>query len=219
MKRLLILMLTWLMLAPALAEQSTTVLGYMPDDDYIHQYMAPNGQLLWFTAREKEPHIKFEDVNFDGAEDIVVFTVRGASNGFAEFFVYDAQRDMYILATHPGQENGICNYGLHPGLGIVESQANNGSAGALHEYRLYRWEGTQLKCIRTALSEDLRESTHSGGAYTVTTHHDILHMTVRDHALGDWDSSLVWEKTIPMDEEEYHTAHEEEMSALWQGLK
>ncbi len=115
MKRLLALLLMMLLGASALAE--TTVLGYMSDGDYIHQYVAPNGQLLWFTAMEEKPHIKQEDVNFDGAEDIVVFTILGASNFFTEFFLYDAQADMYVLATHPGQEHGICNYGLHPALG------------------------------------------------------------------------------------------------------
>lgn len=217
MKRLLALLLVMLMGASALAE--TTVLGYMSDGDYIHQYVAPNGQLLWFTAMEENPHIKLEDVNFDGAEDIVVFTILGASNFFTEFFLYDAQADMYVLATHPGQEHGICNYGLHPALGLVESQANNGSAGAEHEFRLYRWEGTKLKCIRSAVSETLTESSHSGNVYTTTTYHDKLHITVRNHELGDYDSALVWEKTITLDEAEYSSAYDEEMAAFWQDLK
>ncbi len=217
MKRLLALLLVMLLGASALAE--TTVLGYMSDGDYIHQYIAPNGQLLWFTAMEENPHIKLEDVNFDGAEDIVVFTILGASNFFTEFFLYDAQADMYVLAIHPGQEHGICNYGLHPALGLVESQANNGSAGAEHEFRLYRWEGTKLKCIRSAVSETLTESSYSGNVYTTTTYHDKLHITVRNHELGDYDSALVWEKTITLDEAEYSSAYDEEMAAFWQDLK
>ena len=219
MKRLMVILLTLLLCVPACAEEQTTILGYMPDHEYIHQYMAPNGQLLWFTAREENPHIKLEDVNFDGMEDIVVFTVRGASNDFAEFFLYDAQADMYIMATHPGDENGICNYGLHPELELVESQANNGSAGAEHEYRLYRWVGTELECIRTAQSESKRESTFESGVITEVFYTDILHMTVRDHTLGDWDDSLVWEKTITMEENAYRAARDKEMAALWQGLK
>lgn len=219
MKKLLILLMTLLLCVPHALAQETTVLGYMADGDYIHQYTAPNGQLIWFTAMEEKPYIKFEDVNFDGAEDIVIFVIRGASNFFTEFFLYDTQSDMYTLATHPGDENGICNYGLYPDLGIVESQANNGSAGACHELRLYRWEGTVLKCIRSAVSETLVESTHSGSTYTTTTHHDMLHITVRDHELGDWDSSLVWEKTLSIDEALAQDIFEEERQVLWQGLR
>lgn len=219
MKKWLVYLFALLLCLPAQAEQNTNVLGCMPDGEYIHQYAAQNGQLLWFTALEENPYVKYEDVNFDGREDIVIFTIRGASNFFTVFYIYDAQTDMYVMATHPGDENGICNYILHPELGIVESQANNGSAGANHEFRLYRWEGTQLQCIRTALSEELTESVHRDGVYTVTTYTGMLHMTVRDHTLGDWDSSLVWEKTIVVEEEAYHAAHAEEMAALWQGLK
>ena len=219
MKRLLICLLMLMLCATAHAGEETTILGRMPDHEYIHQYMAPNGQILWFTAREEHPHITQEDVNFDGKEDIVIFTIRGASNFFALFFLYDAQADVYTLATHPGEKNGICNYVLHPELGLVESQANNGSAGAEHEYRLYRWEGTQLKCIRTALSESKCESTFENGIHTDVYYYDILHMTVRNHELGDYDSSLVWEKVITLDEEAFRAAHEEEMTALWQGVK
>ena len=86
MKRLFAMLLVMLlMMSAGLAE--TTILGYMPDDEYIHQYLAPNGQLLWFTAMEQEPYISFEDVNFDGCEDIVIVVAMGASNAFAEFFV------------------------------------------------------------------------------------------------------------------------------------
>ena len=219
MKRLMVILLTLLLCVPACAEEQTTILGYMPDHEYIHQYMAPNGQLLWFTAREENPYIKLEDVNFDGAEDIVVFTFRGASNEFAEFFLYDAQADMYIMATHPGDENGICNYGLHPELGLVEAQANNGSAGTEHEYRLYRWVGTELDCIRSAVSEHPWESTFENGVITEVFYTDTLHMAVCDHTLGDWDDAVVWEKTITLEENAYLVAHEEENAALWQGLR
>lgn len=112
MKRLLMILLTLLLCVPACAEEQTTVLGHMPDGEYIHQYIAPNGQLLWFTAMEENPYIKLEDVNFDGAQDIVVFTFRGANNSYSMFFVYNAHADVYTLATHPGDENGICNYVL-----------------------------------------------------------------------------------------------------------
>jgi tetratricopeptide (TPR) repeat protein len=57
MKRLLLFLLMLMFCLPVCAEQQTTILGHMPDDEYIHQYVAPNGQLLWFTAIEKNPYI------------------------------------------------------------------------------------------------------------------------------------------------------------------
>lgn len=219
MKRLLIFLLTLMLCAPALAEQTTTVLGHMPDGEYIHQYVAPNGQLLWFTALEEQPGIKLEDVNFDGAEDIVIHVVRGASNFYAEFFLYDAQQDMYVLATHPSQEEGICNYDLHPELGLVESMTNNGNAGLLHVWNLYRWEGTELKLIRSAVSDEWFEDHFDGQTYTQIIHGDTLHVTVRDHTQDSYDDSVILEVIMPKEDVDIQDLYEEEMNALWQGIK
>jgi len=217
MKRWILFLLAALMcLSQAAAE--TTILGYMPDGEYIHQYAAPNGQLLWFTAMEKEPHIKLEDVNFDGHEDIVVFVTMGATNFYVEFFVYDAAADMYVMAVHPDTEDGISNYGLNPELGIVESQASNGSAGLLNVYKLYRWEGNKLRLIRSATSDEWSEGIFEGQTYTNIIHGDTLHVTVRDHS-REYDESIVWERIIPREDVDYDELHREEMNALWQGLK
>ena len=200
--------------------QRTTILAQIgAGEEYIHQYIAPNGQALYFTAARQDPDISFEDVNFDGWDDIVIMTTSGASNAYYDFYVYDAAADEYCRVSVAGEENGWCNYSFYPEYGIVATHANNGSAGANHEYRLYRWQGTKLDCIRTARSEVLTESTHSGSVFTMTTYTDKLHMTVRDHTLGDWDDALVGEKIITMSEDEYRAAYEEEMSALWQGVR
>ncbi len=217
MKRLIALLLVMLLMVyPGVAE--TTILGYMPDSEYIHQYVAPNGQLLWFTALEKEPHITFEDVNFDGREDIVIVVVMGASNFFSEFFVYDPTTDVYALATHPDADVGICNYQLHPELGIVESHTSNGNAGLLHVTKLYRWEGTKLRLIRSAVSDEWSEGIFEGQTYTNIIHGDTLHVTVRDHT-DMQDESVLWEIMIPKEDAEQRDIYDEEMAALWQGLK
>ena len=69
------------------------------------------------------------------------------------------------------------------------------------------------------MSETKRESTFDNGIHTDVYYYDILHMTVRNHELGNWDNALVWEKTITMDEDTFSAAYEEEMAAFWQGLK
>ena len=217
MKRLFAMLLVMLlMMSAGLAE--TTILGYMPDDEYIHQYLAPNGQLLWFTAMEQEPHISFEDVNFDGYEDIVIVVTRGASNFFAEFFVYDPNADAYTLATHHDTDAGICNYRLYPEYGIVESHASNGNAGLLHVWNLYHWEGNNLKLIRSAVSDEWSEDIFEGQTYTNIIHGDTLHVTVRDHTDAQ-DEAVLWEIMIPKTDAEQRDIYSEEMAALWQGLK
>ena len=217
MKRLLaLLMIVLLMASAGVAE--TTILGYMPDGEYIHQYLAPNGQLLWFTAMEQEPYIKREDVNFDGYEDIVIVVTLGASNFFAEFFVYDPTAEVYTLAAHPDTDAGICNYQLHPELGIVESHASNGNAGLLHVWKLYRWEGNNLKLIRSAVSDEWAEDIFEGQTYTSIIHGDTLHIIVRDHS-DMQDETILWEIMIPKTDAEHRDLYSEEMTALWQGLK
>lgn len=201
------------------AAQRTTILGETAEGDYIHQYIAPNGQPIYFTAMEKEPPITFLDVNFDDVTDIVVFVSMGASNFYTEFFVYDGAENKYVRADHPGIGYGICNFQLYPEYGIVGSHANNGTAGALHEDCLFRWEGTDLKLIRRAVSEELTESSFSGSVYTITTYTDVLHMTVRDYRSGEYEGSVIWEQTIMLEDTDYRDIFTEEQAALWQGIK
>ena len=219
MKRLLALLLAMLlMMSAGLAE--TTILGYMPDDEYIHQYLAPNGQLLWFTAMEQEPYISFEDVNFDGWDDIVVMTISGATNAWYTFFTYDPAHDEYTHVPHYGAE--FINYTAYPQYGIIASYGKNGRAGLLHVASLYRWEENRLIQIRSSVSDEWSEDVFEGETYTNIIHGDVLHVTVRDHTQGD-DGAVIYERFIQLDEpmsnEDYQRIYDEEMNALWQGLK
>ncbi len=202
-----------------MADQRTTILGETAEWDYIHQYIAPNGQSIYFTAMVEEPHITFRDVNFDGVTDIVVFVTIGASNFYTEFFVYDRGTGEYVRAAHRGIDYGLCNYQLYPEYGIVESQAVNGYAGALHEYCLFRWEGTDLKLIRRAVSEELTETSFDTDVYTNKTYKEILHMTVRDYQASEYGGTVIWEHTITVDESYARDIFAEEQEALWQGIK
>lgn len=200
------------------ATPSTTVLGRTADWYYIHQYTAPNGQNIYFTATEDKAYVTFCDVNFDGVEDIVVDAIHGASNFFSEFFVYERTSGEYVRVTNDGAEERFCNYQLYPEYGLVATQSNNGNAGLLHVMNLYRWDDTELKLIRSAVSDEWSEERFEGQTYTRIIHGDILHVTVRDHT-KDHDESILWEIIIPKEDTEYRDVFTEEMEALWQGIR
>ncbi len=196
--------------------------GQTCDGDFIYSWLAPNGQTLYFTAQE-DPAIKFEDVNFDGHKDVVVFVIRGASNFFTEFFVWDDGQ--YVDARHPGLEYGICNYHLYPEYGIVQSDANNGYAGALHEDVLMRWDQNELKVIRRAVSDHETETADlpDREGYVTTTYLQKLRVRVWDYTNGVFEGEKVYEMTINLDElndnDGYRRLFAGEQEALWQGIK
>ncbi|MBE5811616.1 MAG: SH3 domain-containing protein [Clostridiales bacterium] len=211
-------MMTSLLSEVAEAGTETTILGSTADFYYIHQYMAPNGQSICFTAWEDNVYLTFRDVNFDGIEDIVVDTVAGANNLFSEFFVYDRASGEYIRVVSDGTEERWCNYKLYPEHDLVATYTNSGNAGLLHVWNLYRWEGNKLKLIRSAVSDEWSEEIFEGQTYTNIIHGDILHITVRDHTQA-YDESILWELIIPREDAEYRDVFTEEMEALWQGIK
>lgn len=194
----------------------TRIVGTTGEGGHIHAFTAPNGQPLYFVALETEPPVVTEDVNFDGLDDIVVYTAMGASNFFCEFYVYDGEQ--YIRAEHPGIDYGLCNYQLYPEKGIVHSGANNGFAGALHEDCLFRWEGSSLRLIRRAVSEEWTESLFDGDTYTQIIHSDTLHMRVWDYSGGQYEGKLVLEQILPLAAADFDRHYELEYDALWQGI-
>ena len=193
----------------------THVVGRAGNGDSIMACNAPNGQRLYFTSIEKEPRIKMEDVNFDGVADIVVFTAMGASNHFCEFFVCDDGQ--YRMAEHYGAENGLCNYHLLPEKGLVVTQANNGSAGAEHDHGIFRWDGTNLRLIRRAVSRELTETDHQQDRWITTTYYQKLRVTVRDYTGDEYEGRVIWEEIVEMDGT-VPDFFERENAALWEGL-
>lgn len=196
--------------------------GVSYNGDYIYSWPAPNGQMLYFTALE-DPLIKFEDVNFDGYEDVVIFISRGASNFFTEFYVWDDGG--YVYARHPGLAHGICNYHLYPEYGIVHSDAQNGSAGAEHEDVLLRWEGNDLQVIRRSVSENATEMTwlSDGGGYTTHTDLQNLHVRVWDYTANVPEGELIFETKISLESlssaDDYARLFAGEQEALWKGIR
>lgn len=198
--------------------QRTTILSDATGEGYIHQYTAPNGQAIYFTAELENPHITFEDVNFDGQDDIVILTVSGASNGWYKFFVYDAAQDAYVYVHQSGDDAGLVNYETYPEYGLIGSRASNGNAGLLHVLNLYRWDGTDLRLIRSAVSDEWAEDVFDGATYTNVIRGDMLHVVVRDHT-KDYDVSVLWELILPKEDAETRDIFTEEQEALWRGIR
>ena len=213
MKKGFLLLLIALVLLPTVV--CADVVGYTDDGGYIHAYLAPNGQTIYFTALEAEPTVIVQDVNFDGQSDLVVITSMGASNIFCEFFVFDNGR--YVWARHDGWSGSLCNFELYPEAGIVGSYANNGYAGALHEDCLFRWEGTNLKLIRESRGEELSEVSFGDGAYIVTTYRDRLHLVINDYTSPNDDRVVLWESVIALDAMDA-AMFDQQRALLWQGL-
>ena len=203
-------------------EAKTTILSQAGWNSCIHQYIAPNGKPIYFTSELNEPQISLEDVNFDGWDDLVIMTMTSAKSTAYQFFVYDARQDEYVYVQHSDYDGGLINYAAYPQYGVIETHATNGNAGLLHVTSLYRWEGNRLRQIRSSVSDEWSESIFEGDTYTQIIHGDILHVKVLDHTAGN-DGTVIYERFFALDEvmdnEDYYRIYDEEMAALWQGLK
>ena len=214
MKKIFLILLFVIAILPS--SGYAEIVGRASNGDYIHAYTAPNGQTIYFTALESEPNVLMQDVNFDGQEDLIVITSMGASNFFCEFFVLD--NGQYVHAEHDGLGYGLCNYELYPEFGIVGSHANNGYAGALHEDTLFRWEGTGLRLIRKAISEELTGFDFVGDTYTITTYLNRLHIVISDYSSGDYEGNILWDNVIELDDMDA-AMFEQERELLWQDIR
>ena len=197
-------------------KQQTKILSEACSDGYIHLYVAPNGQELYFTSELEVPRIHLDDVNFDGWDDIVVMTISGASNAWYTFFTYDHVRDEYTHVPHHGAE--FINYSTYPQYGIISSYGKNGNAGLLHVASLYRWEGNRLKLIRDAVSDEWSEYSFEGETYTKTIRGDLVHIIVRDYTNG-YEGMVIFDRVFTKDEAWEGDALAQEQAALWQGIK
>ncbi|NLD83370.1 MAG: hypothetical protein GX637_04320 [Clostridiales bacterium] len=214
MKRLyrmlcLILCLMFALSLPASAE----IVG-RTQDEYIHRLSAPNGQEVYFTSTMEEPFIEYQDVNFDGEEDLAVVTALGASNAYYEFFVMT--EGQYVPADHP---YALINYTLDD-RGYVLSWGSNGMAGALFEAHLYRWDGTEMIPVRTLVSREVEETDWQEDHYTVTTYLDRFHVTLTEAEYEEGvllDESVLWETEFA-DDDDAPDAFDEIHARLWQGL-
>ena len=217
MKRFFLVLLAALMLIPAARAEIVGRAG----DDYIHQWIAPNGQALYFVSPEEEPYVRMEDVNFDGIEDVVAMTFRGASNFGAEFFVWDG--GAYVPVTHTGADS-LVNHELYPEWGLVETYVQEGWAGALHTRQLWRWNGAALELVRTASGSEVSTTTIEDRVVTVVTDDNLVRLRVwddlnRSTENGATGPTLLMDMVVPLhDSEALLAADREENRVLWEGL-
>lgn len=219
MKKRLCSLLLVLLLLPAAALAEVVGREGMYGDEYIHRIEAPNGQALYYLSKEEEAFVSYRDVNFDGMEDIVVISVQGASNTWFLFFVWDGEN--YVRAGwDAGDDTGLPNYELLAGDGLVLASCNDGWAGGLHHRWLYRWEGTDLRLVRSAVSEEYQEMAVDGqtGAVVTTTYND--RMSVRVIEPGDEGGQRVlWEGVVTQEQAAGDPqAFAQEEAAFWQGI-
>lgn len=204
----------------AYTAQRTTVLAQEGLGLYIHQYIAPNGQTICFTAHLEEPIIDFADVDFDGYADIVVTTGRWAKAASSRFYRYDPRDTEYYLVPETSIEEGLLNYALYPEYGLVGTYVSNGNAGLSYEACLYRWEGGDLKIIRRAVSEEVTKTEIVDGVLTTTVDSNRFHHTVYDYTSGVEGGRILTYRT-PQGHDEYvkyiQTGGNDD--ALWHGLK
>ena len=213
MKRLL----TVLCVLLAVATSARAEIVGRAGDDYIHRWMAPNGQAVYFVSPESEPYVHMEDVNFDGIEDIVAMTFRGASNFGAEFFVWNGTA--YEPVAHVGAD-ALVNHELYPELGLVGTYVQEGWAGALHTKQLWRWKGTELELVRTASGSEVSDMTFEGDLITVVTDTTLVWLRVWDNLNGTDGPALLMDMTVShADEAALLAALREEERILWQGLR
>lgn len=199
-----------------MADANLHAVGTTGQGDVIFCLTAPtNQQQLYFVSQTKNPAVYWDDVNFDGRDDIVVTTATGASNQMFAFFVYNGLG--YTMAQVNGLDYDLCNYQLFPKQQLVVSYANNGSAGACHEYAIFRWESGALKMVRRAVADVLVEQYEQNGLSIAATNAQKLKIVVTDYTSGFFSGSVVFQTVVPLSGTNTAFAHEQ--TSLWDGLK
>ena len=219
MKKRLCSLLLVLLLLPAAALAEVVGREGMYGDEYIHRIEAPNGQALYYLSKEEEAFVSYRDVNFDGMEDIVVISSQGASNTWFLFFVWDGEN--YVRAGwDAGDDTGLPNYELLAGEGLVLASCNDGWAGGLHHRWLYRWEGTDLRLVRSAVSEMDQETAIDAQAGTIVTTVRNNRMSVRvTEPDGQGGYRVLWEGIVTEEQAANDPqAFSQEEAAFWQGF-
>lgn len=203
-----VLLLSLLFLTPAHAE----IVGQTLTDDYIHRVVADNGQTLYFVSSEEAPVLYYEDVNFDGLNDAVVLTTRGASNFFYQCFLSDGAQYVFCPLR-------LCNYNLDAEHKIVTSFEDGGLAGGLHTTLLYRFDGITPVLLREAKGAEKEAWSFDTQGYTVQRYNNMLTLMVWAYS-PDGEATCVFEQDVSTEDETALTAAlQAEENALWADLR
>lgn len=207
-KWILALCLCLLAVSPAMAATLGPANLAYGGDGYICSFTAPNGQEIYYISalpqadfQENEgieyaipsPMIDSVDANFDGVDDILVTTVVGASNAFQAIYLnVDGQ---YVLANHDAcWQTDLPNVWFDEERQLVIAQGSNGMAGMLHDTYVFRWEGTNLRLIRRAISAYRETITQEGDRILEWSDDGLVHGTVQDYA--DGEQTILWQGEI-----------------------
>lgn len=210
MKRLICALLVVLLLAMAVPAPAEVVGGSA--SGLIHRYSAPDGQDIYFISWMDNEAVSVQDVNFDGVNDLVALTIDGASNAGYEFFVCDQGK--YVWASRNTEEDALYNYSLDATRGLVISRGKSGLAGALHEICVYRWVGTDLQLVRSAVGDYAQTVSAQGDLNTQTTDYATLSFTVLDA-----EQNVLWNTEVPiLDDKAIESAMGQEETRLFEGL-
>ena len=140
-----------------------------------------NGQTLYLSGDQEEAlYHKMEDVNFDGIDDLVTFPTLGASNFFADFYVYEPETRQYVHAPVRGGQ--ICNYTLDAQRRLVISDMNDGARDG--EKWIYAWKEGRLSPVRSMIVKTYEEAAFEGHFFTQTTDFSRYTIEIRDYTQG-----------------------------------
>lgn len=180
MKRFFLLTLALMLLTISAGAEIADRIGTAEDGEgAIYRFTTPDGQQIIYTAWCEEGYILYEDVNFDGVDDLVALTHLGAAN--AGFAFYVATDDGYLLVN---PDEALFNYQLDAEQGMVVTSANDGWAGVMRRMGVYEWEGASLRLLRTAVSE-------ASALYP-----DRVAMRVTD--MSGEEPAVLWETHVPV---------------------
>lgn len=189
-------------------------------DGKICRTIAPNNQELFYVSSADQEYAKLEDVNSDGAEDVVVLTISGASNTAYRFFIWNGAEFTPVVTI--GKAQHLYNYQLHPELGLISTSLNNGLAGALHEQYIYRWVGNELHLIRYAQAVEDSTWSFEDGIATTRVDTNAIAIRVCDVGFSDADGyseTMIWEQKASLTDENLDKILEQEQAILWNGLR
>ncbi len=184
-------------------------------DMYIFRY-EQDGHAIHFISEWDAPVITWEDVNFDDMADIVVMVNQGTSNAYYEFFIWEDGEYVYAERDTAGY---LANYQLMPEYGLVQCTGTSGMAGMLFQTDIYRWEGTKLVRVRSAVSDYLEETVWDEDSFTTVSWNEKFRLVVRDYTQDAYEGQVTWEKICPLADMENGLWDQQMESALWNGLR
>lgn len=173
-----------------------------------------NGQIIYYLATDGSGWYQMEDVNFDGHDDFVPATTRGASNFFSAFYLYNPQTGQYE-PVYTGDQ-GLCNYTLDQEKRYVVSSVNDGYRNG--ETKIYAWQGSMLTLLRSATVGSVHTVEFDGVGMTERWDFSHYEMIIRDYTTEAAGGQIIYQQTY-LDDDPLYEEHLLALdSLLWDGM-